>query len=397
MINCKNVSVYYTRKFHREKSIKDLFISTFAKQRKPQRFCALQNIDLELGKGEIMGIIGANGSGKSTLLKVFGGLLKPDMGTIEVSGRVAPLLELGLGFEPSLTGAENVYLNGSILGMKKEDIKKQFDTIVAFAELGEVIDSPLAHYSTGMMMRLGFAIAAHSPADILLVDEILAVGDLFFQQKCIDRIIEINKRGVSIVFVSHSMNLVRRFCRRALWIDKGNAMSSGDVDRVILDYETNDPQLKKMREDKIAASERKGREVQIKGVDFFNGNMQPATSFNPFDKIVIKLDFLAKIKVDNPIFGLAIHHSEGTHICGPNTQDCLYPINEIEGSGSINLTIPSLRLVPGVYKVSIAIWDSTHTYAYDWEEKAYPFKVENPGGYQHRGYVPLEYHWEIRK
>jgi len=198
------------------------------------------------------------------------------------------------------------------------------------------------------------------------------------------------------------MELVKRFCRRAIWIDNGIAQSQGDVDAVVEDYRLNiNPEYKLKREAEESAKRemlaRKGKDAEITSVELLAGNGQAVSSFKTSDTLMIKVHFYFKTKINSPIFGLAIHHADGTHICGPNTQDCRYPINELEGHGAITLTIPSLNLVPGEYLVSFAIWDSSHTYAFDWEEKTFPFAVESSGWYKHRGYVPLDYRWEIAK
>ncbi|MBI5428818.1 MAG: ABC transporter ATP-binding protein [Nitrospinae bacterium] len=403
MIKCQNVWIEFTRRFYREKSLKDFVLRNLEGAGTSSKFWALKDIGFEVPRGHIMGIIGSNGSGKSTLLKILGGLLTPDRGQIHIQGRVAPLLELGVGFEASLSGAENIFFNGAVLKMKKQDIRKQFDSIVDFAELHEVIDSPLIHYSTGMMMRLGFAIAIHGPADILLIDEILAVGDAAFQAKCLNKIHEINSRGVSIVFVSHSMELVKSLCKSALWIHHGAAASQGeDIDRVIQDYRLGtDDNLRRIHEEAERATQealaRKAREVEILDFAFLNAEGQPVNKYKTFGSMVVKLFFNAKARVENPIFGLAIHHKEGVHICGPNTQECGYPVAHLQGRGEIELEISQLNMVPGEYVVSAAIWNSTHTTAYDWAEKAYPFAVEPADNYKHRGCVAMNYRWKIPK
>ncbi len=429
MIRCQDVWVQYTRKFYREQSIKDFFLASFKKDKPAHHFWALKGITFELPPGQVMAVIGTNGSGKSTLLKTLGGLLPPDRGETLVEGVVAPLLELGTGFEPSLTGAENVYINGSILKMPRSEIASKFDTIVKFADLEEVIDSPLIHYSTGMTMRLGFSIAAHSQANILLIDEILAVGDQNFQEKCMERIKQMIAEGRTVLFVSHNMELVKSLCQTALWIDKGETLAYGPAEEVVERYliTTNEPyrkmrmeetrrkeeearlkelEARRLEEEAIRQAEqerqkqevlaRKGSEVAIKKISFLNADREETGSFRMHEKFVVKLDFHAKVEVTGPIFGMAIHHKDGVHICGPNTQDCRFPIDSIQGEGAVFLTVPSLNLVPGTYQFSVAIWDATHTHAYDWEEKSAEFQVDLVGDYEPRGYVPLEFQWKMQ-
>jgi lipopolysaccharide transport system ATP-binding protein len=402
MIDVDDVWVQFTRRYHRERSLKDFVLHTLSGQGQTQKFWALQNIRFSLGKGEIMGLVGTNGSGKSTLLKVIGGLLKPDQGCVRVGGRVAPLLELGVGFEPSLSGAENIFFNGAVLKMSRQDIKNKFDGIVDFAELADVIDTPLVHYSTGMAMRLGFAIAAHSPAEILLIDEILAVGDSPFQKKCLEKILDLNRNGVTILFVSHSADLVKTLCQKALWIHKGVQKNLGSAADIVEEYRLfTDDLYRRQRDDAQRAADlalaRKGRELEIKELAFFNGDMQPATVFKTFDTMTVRLQFEAKTRVTNPIIGMAIHHADGTHVCGPNTQECDFPIDHLQGRGAVDLTIPCLNMTPGEYLFSVALWDHTHTQAYDWIEKTHRFIVEPSSCHKHRGLVAMEYRWNLAR
>jgi len=199
-------------------------------------FWALKNVSFKIKKGESIGIIGVNGSGKSTILKLIAGVLTPSSGNVFVNGRISPLIELGAGFHPEFTGRENIYLNGTILGLSKKEVDKKFDDIVRFSELSDFIDTPVKHYSSGMYMRLGFSVAVNVDPDVFLIDEILAVGDAAFQKKCLDKMKEFQKQGVTIVIVSHSSQLVKDFCNRVILIEKGEIASIGLADKVILKY-----------------------------------------------------------------------------------------------------------------------------------------------------------------
>ena len=203
------------------RSFQELVVDVFKHRERPraERFLALDDVSLEIKYGETVGLIGPNGAGKSTLLKMVAGIIKPTVGEVEVNGRVGALLELGAGFHPDLTGRENIYLNGSILGLSRAEIRDKIDKIIAFAELERFIDAPVRHYSSGMYVRLGFSVAVHTEPEILLVDEVLAVGDAAFQRKCMDKIDEMRGAGVTILFVSHSAELVRKICKRAVWLD----------------------------------------------------------------------------------------------------------------------------------------------------------------------------------
>src|SRR5882757_2207133 len=208
------------------------------RRKKEETFWALQDVSLEVKEGEVLGLIGRNGAGKTTLLKILSRITRPTSGFAELHGRVGSLLEVGTGFHPELTGRENTYLSGSILGMSKREIDRKFDEIVAFAEIEKFIETPVKHYSTGMYMRLAFSVAAHLEPDILLVDEVLAVGDINFQKKCLGKMGEVAKAGRTVVLVSHQLNQVRRMCQRVAWIDAGSIRQSGATHEVVSVYES---------------------------------------------------------------------------------------------------------------------------------------------------------------
>ena len=230
----ENVSKHFFKQ--EDRTLKEL-IPSLIKGSKPGEFIdALKNFNLEINSGDTVGVLGRNGAGKSTLLKIIAGVTKPTEGRVVVEGKIAPLIELGAGFHPQLTGRENVYLNGSIFGLSKKEIDSVFDEIVTFAELKKFIDTPVKHYSSGMYMRLGFSVAVHVPFDILLTDEILAVGDIEFQEKCINKMNSFKKLGKIIIFVSHSLETVEAFCNKGLLIDKGNQIYYGNVNEAIEQY-----------------------------------------------------------------------------------------------------------------------------------------------------------------
>lgn len=233
VINFDKVSKKFRkgRRLYLKQALLDLFTPNAQED-----FWALKDVSFKVKKGESVGIIGVNGSGKSTLLKMIAGVLYPTAGKVEVSGRIGPLIELGAGFHPELTGRDNIYLNGVILGLSKKEIEQKFDEIVDFAELEDFIDTPVKHYSSGMYMRLGFAVAVAISPDILLIDEILAVGDLTFQKKCIDKIKEFQKVGITVVIVSHNIDLVKEMCEEVMLFHKGKLVLGGDPGRVISRY-----------------------------------------------------------------------------------------------------------------------------------------------------------------
>ncbi len=234
VISAHSVHKYFY--FQHQRTVKELVQALFRKQKTLERIHALNGLSFEIGKGEIVGIIGKNGAGKSTLLKLIAGVSSPTTGTIKVSKKVAPLIELGAGFHPELNGRENIFLNGVILGLKEAYIKQKFDEIVDFAEVKDFIDTPLKYYSSGMYMRLAFAVAVFTDPEILLVDEILAVGDEGFQKKCMDKMEEFKKRGTTIVYVSHAMDKVKEFCERVIYLEHGKCIFDGKAEEGIKKY-----------------------------------------------------------------------------------------------------------------------------------------------------------------
>lgn len=237
MVKAENVSVKYRMTYDRVKSIKEYFVQLIKGKIKYEEFWALKNISFEVKKGKVLGIIGHNGAGKSTLLKVISGILKPTEGSVHVNGIVVPMLELGSGFDFDLTGRENVFLNGAILGYSETFLKEKYTEIVEFSELGDFIDVPLRNYSSGMVMRLAFSIATVVSPDVLIVDEILAVGDADFQEKSKRRMLEMMSGGTTVLFVSHSLGQIRELCDRVLWIEHGEMKMLGDKDTVCDAYE----------------------------------------------------------------------------------------------------------------------------------------------------------------
>ena len=239
MIKAENVSVKYLMTYDRIKSMKEYLVQLMKGKIRYEEFWALKDVSFEVKKGEVLGIIGHNGAGKSTLLKVISGILKPTTGSVQVNGTIVPMLELGSGVDFDLTGRENVFLNGAILGYSEQFLKEKYEEIVAFSELGQFIDVPLRNYSSGMVMRLAFSIATVVQPDILIVDEILAVGDAAFQEKSKRRMLELMGGGTTVLFVSHSIQQIREMCNKVIWLERGGVVMAGDTESICNAYEAS--------------------------------------------------------------------------------------------------------------------------------------------------------------
>ncbi len=398
------VSKRFTLRRERPRSYQELFLDLLRLKRPAPReeYWALREVSLQIEQGEMVGIIGPNGAGKSTLLKLIARILEPTSGTVQVNGQVGALLELGAGFHPELTGRENVYLNGSILGFSKAKMDRIFDQVVAFSEIERFIDVPVKHYSSGMYMRLAFSIAIHIEPDILLVDEVLAVGDQAFQRRCLDKIHEMKRQGVTIVLVTHALDTVRELCHRAIWLDEGQIQAEGPVDRVLEQYtsylhrvETEALQkeeaarqegaaekARKRREEETAPAGPEAtpwrwgsREAELVSIQFLNGEGEETRTFHTGETFIARLHYMAHQRIEQPMFGVALYHAGGFHINGPNTVFSDYPIDFIEGPGYIDYIIPQLPLLAGTYLFSAAIYDHPGQHAYDHHHMAYTFYV----------------------
>ena len=386
-----------------------------------ETFEALNGVSFDVAAGKTFGIIGRNGSGKSTMLKLIAGIGRPTEGTVNTQGRVSALIELGAGFHPEISGRENVYINGMMLGLTKRDIAARFDDIVRFAELEDFIDAPVKTYSSGMYMRLGFAVAIHVDPDVLLVDEVLAVGDEAFTHKCLDKFAELRRRGRTVLLVTHSLDLVTRFCDEALWLDAGVAKAQGDPKRVVDAYlmavaKTENTELEVA--DRAAATEldtpvgravsgppgepaglapqasahaneeppdmfravegRWGsREVEIVGVDLVGPDGQPSHIFQSGDPLEIRLRVHANQPVSDFVFGVGLFNADGVCCYGTNTHIEGAVSGELAGDGEVAFAIDRLDLVDGTYKLDVAVHRENGA-PYDYHRLLYTFRVKSP-------------------
>ncbi len=359
---------------------------------------AVNDVSFDIMHGQSVGIIGKNGSGKSTALKLMTHILHPTKGKVTVRGRISALLELGAGFHPDLTGRDNIFLNAAVLGLDKEVIAGQYDKIVEFSELEEFINMPVKHYSSGMYMRLGFSVAIHMDPDILIVDEILAVGDQAFQTKCLDRIYDMQREGVTLIMVSHNLSIMRKMCSHLIWMEKGKMLANGLTENVADEYDSYSAgyDIASMRQtEKSANFKRTGSgEVQITAVRILNSNGDEEKRFKTHDSLTIEMDYTAYEEIEQPEFGLAIYREDGLHVNGPNTQFAGLDIKEIHGDGMVSYTIPDLLLMPARYLVTVAIHNGRFPSSYDYHEQAYTFRVVPGGTREEWGAVDITAVWK---
>jgi ABC-type polysaccharide/polyol phosphate transport system ATPase subunit len=382
--------------------------------RPDETFVAVQDLSFTVPAGRTLGVIGRNGSGKSTLLKLVAGITKPTSGAVTVNGRVSALIELGAGFHPEISGRENVFINGIMLGLSKKEIASRFDEIVEFAELREFIDAPVKTYSSGMYMRLGFAVAIHVDPDVLLVDEVLAVGDEGFTHKCLDKFAEFKRRGKTILLVTHSLGLVERFCDEALWLDTGHMKAMGDPRRVVGAYITD---VEASEEDELAAGDARAqestsvvspdepatavlpdnpveaadapadmfkaaegrwgsREIEITDVLLTAGDGERGHVFHTGSPLDIKIRMRAPLAISDFVIGVGIFNAEGVCCYGTNTNLEELRGERIFGDAEAIFTIESLDLVEGTYKLDVAV-HKMDGYPYDYHRLLHTFRVKS--------------------
>ena len=363
-----------------------------------EEFWALRGVDLDIPHGSTFGIIGGNGSGKSTLLKVLAGILRPDEGTATVNGRLSALLELGAGFHPELTGRENVYLNGAILGFTSREIRRRFDDIVGFAELDRFIDEPVRNYSSGMYVRLGFSVAIHVEPEILLVDEVLAVGDHTFQKRCLDRFAQLKAEGRTIILVSHDLDMVGWLCEQTAWIQQGTLQAVGPSPKVIeqfLDGAVDSP----TPTDPSPSAPRRfgglGPDDLVRAVDLVD------TNGHPMDRVGAGRPVRFRVRVDADQVGepvtvaLGLYRADGTHVASINSGAAARAADDA-GTVEVDYAVDSLAVQPGIYELSVALHDATMRRVFERHTHLVRFEVEPTGVDQQNGLVALGGTWSAR-
>jgi len=335
-----------------------LFASLMGRHPERNEFWALQDISFQLEEGESLGIIGPNGSGKTTLLRLLSGISRINRGHLLVRGTVSALIALGAGFHPELSGRENIYLNGSILGLKHRMIRKFFDDIVEFADIGEYIDSPVKRYSSGMFVRLGFAVAAQVRPDILLVDEVLAVGDARFQARCHERIAQLRESGTIIILVSHDLWAVRQSCQQGLYIDHGHIHTQGDIATVLAAYNKQIQQEALLRLPKVNESENSSDYCSC-DLDFLDEEGQPVTEIPLGAPATLRLYYRCDEPIPSPTLVVNFMAHNGPCASILRSRKAGWQVEKLEGEGHLDVQIPNLRLNPGQYAVSVQIKDTS--------------------------------------
>jgi ABC-type polysaccharide/polyol phosphate transport system ATPase subunit len=390
-----------------------------------ETFQALRGVSFQVPKGCTYGVIGRNGSGKSTLLKCVAGITRPTQGDVVVDGRISALIELGAGFHPEISGRENIFINGIMLGLTKKEIQHRFDEIVEFAEMQDFIDAPVKTYSSGMYMRLGFAVAVHVDPEVLLVDEVLAVGDQGFTHKCLDKFAEFRRRNKSILLVTHSLDLVEKFCDVAHWLDHGLTKGEGDPKRVVAAYvinveDTEENELAKAEATRVAAAAKDvsdardesvanfgspetvetgegpaaensqgpkdgfksdegrwgTREVEITNVTLAGPDGETGHVFQSGDSVQVRMDVTSKEKITDFVFGLGLFNADNVCVYGTNTNLEEFQPSEIDGAGIVTFTIDHLDLVEGTYRLDLAA-HKADGYPYDYHRLLYTFRVKS--------------------
>jgi len=401
-ITLERVSKKFALRRDRPRSFQEMFLSLVRRNGRdvPEEFWALRDVSLNIEVGETIGFIGPNGAGKSTLLKLISRIIEPTSGSVTVNDRVGALLELGAGFHPDLTGRENIYLNGAILGLDRGQIDRRLDDIIAFAELERFIDVPVRHYSSGMYVRLGFSVAVHTDPKILLVDEVLAVGDQNFQHKCLERIMQMQRQGLTICFVSHDLGSVQRLCSRAVWLEDGFVQQAGGVNDTVSAYLRHmamqeEAQVADPRGQPARTLQRWGSgQARVVSVAFLGSDGRERNVFHVGESWAVRLRYQAPERVDEPVFGIAVHRMDGVHVCGPNTAFSGLRIPFIEGEGEIVYRVDALPLMEGSYMLSVGLHNQADTAMYDYHDRLHAFRVRQVGTGERYGLVTMKGTWE---
>ncbi len=401
------VSKQFSLQRDRARSVKELFTRR-GRDRSATHFWALRDVSLEIPDGSMYALVGHNGSGKSTLLRCIAGIYRPDEGEVRVSGRISTLLELGAGFHPDLSGRENVYLNATILGMTKKEIDRAFDDIVSFAGVEQFIDSPVKVYSSGMYVRLGFSVAVHVHPEILIIDEVIAVGDEQFQRRCFEHLYSLRKQGVTIVVVTHGMGTVETMCDGAAWLDHGELQMVGTGPEVAAAYlqRVNQNEM----EERVAEAEAAAAgdvapsavpvtgPIQILDIEVRDAEGNRTAQVEHGEAVQIAIRYRCNEPLEDLTFGYGIHGDNGAHVTGTNTQIAGVSTGRTPvGEGEAVFTIDQLPLIAGNYELSAAIADRHVQHVFDRKDRTARLLVRRGAVRSGVGLVEIPGRWELRR
>lgn len=403
-ISVKNVSKTFRIPHEKVSSIRGAAVSAFSRNKGFEEFKALDNVSFEVKKGEFFGIIGRNGSGKSTLLKILAGIYQPDSGKVKINGMISPFLELGIGFNPELSGRDNVYLNATVLGMTKKQIDKKFDDIVKFSELERFIDQKLKNYSSGMQVRLAFSVSIHANREILLMDEVLAVGDNNFQSKCLTEFNKYKDMGKTVILVTHDIGTVQRYCDRAMLLRNGKVIKIGGADGVGNEYayqNMNDEEgrMSSKQDTKEAGVKKSIKNVsqkiaEIVKVEFLDKNGEIKNVFETGDSLDIKIYYNVYERIKDLNFGVGLHAISGGQIFGYNTQMDEIKINI--DKNALVLHFDKLPILEGEYVMNVACWGVVEQNHYDYKPACKTLKMFSVGvKNRYRGFLDISHEWNI--
>jgi ABC-type polysaccharide/polyol phosphate transport system ATPase subunit len=391
VVEATNVSKKFRLYKERNHSLKATVMR--GKRAVSEDFWALRDVSFEVTQGETFGLIGENGSGKSTMLKCFTKILRPEVGSVSVTGKVSALLELGAGFHPELSGRENVFLNGAILGLSQRELRGRFDEIVEFAGIQRFIDEPVKNYSSGMYVRLGFSVAINVDPDVLLIDEVLAVGDENFQRKCNEKFAELKQSGKTIILVSHALGSVQAMCDRVAWFDGGRLRGIGRPNDVISEYSSAvqvDRTLDEQGHKRWGSGEGKITKAELIGEDG-----RPTERLRSGSRASLRIHYEMQEVLDRPIFAISIKTVEGFLVSGPTSRDGGCVPEQLRGRGVAEITFDPLALLPGTYDVSVSLQDDRLLHAYDVRQDLIRFDVDRGPLSESGGVVSLGGRWRV--
>ena len=397
------------RRYHRDRpvTLKQVFLRGFHRRRPVETFWPLRNVSFQIAAGRMVGVLGGNGAGKTTLLRVIGGVLRHDEGTVMVGGQARGLLELGSSFQPDLSGRENLFLSGLIDGFTRSEMEQRVKSILDFAEVEHAIDDPIRTFSTGMQMRLAFAITTQGPVDILLVDECLAVGDLAFQGKCLDRLAKLKAEGTTILFVSHDTTSMRQLCDELLWLRKGQLVSQGEPGAILDQYvsEMTAETHRRTPTEEARHDNRTGRELRLNENRFGSLELEiinvrlldamggPVSDFFSGNFLHVEIDYYSPNPIDSPIFGVSISREDGFVCYDTSTAAGGLSFPRVCGKGRVSLCLERLDLVKGEYYVDVGVYEQDWAYTYDYHWHVYPLSVISFS--QEKGILAPPQRWAI--